>query len=259
MTLTYTPRPNGVPSNTPVTVVTPSVAANTWFQVIVAAGQNNDLGSLQMTTEDGAVTSPAYSLENPVVARFNVGTHAGRVKIKWTQKSDGQPQVLQLFGPISSSYGTAHSWVPPLGTSVADIVNITGIQPAGKWALNQGSIRIDSQVEDRSKPFSWAIMSGSQSLLQLSEGVLSSDFSADTVDLTAHLSTSQPGVYNIVWTNPTAFAVQSYVSGQLVSTPIVFSLSVPGSVLDAPLDVRLSAYSSNAGTAIVKLFKFSPT
>ena len=262
MTLSYTPRTNGVPTPIALTVFTPPIPANTWFQIIVAPGEGNDVGSIQMTTADGLVISPVYSLSSPVIARFNVGTHAGRVKILWSQQTDGQPQTIRLYGPICSNYGTSHSWIPPLEASGADNVLASGLGSAGKWSFHQGSIRIESAVEDRLKPFSWNLKAGSQSLLKLDSGVLSSDFSASTVDITPYLSTvvGMAGVYNLVWSSPTVFSIQATVGNQLVSTPIPFAFgTIPDPVLLNQIDVELKSFSPTEGSAIVKLFKFSPT
>jgi hypothetical protein len=117
-------------------------------------------------------------------------------------------------------------------------------------------------VEDQDKPFSWFIKSSTgPTLLAVDAGVLKSDYCLATIPIAPYLSPTSglAGVYNIVWTIA-GFNIQSTVNGILQTTPLAFSLSgIPDSVLTSTLSVELKSYSATEGTAIVKLFKFSPT
>ena len=251
MTLAYAP--GNTQTNGPnVTILTPTVASGAWFQIIVAPALGNDSGTIQLTSYDGILSSVVLALDSPKVLRLNVGSHPGRVKIKWFQQSEGRSQTIQLIGPMCSGYADAHSWIPYGVVSGSDFVT-TSVSNAGKWTLLQGSIRVDSLVEDRAKPISWAVKSSlGQTILSVSSGVLSSDFGSTPVAIAPYLDaiTSKAGIYTVGWST-----TGTTING--VSVP--FSLAtIPNTVLSAPIVVNLSPYGSG-GTGILKLFKFSPT
>ena len=261
-TLRYRQRPNSdVSSVPPVTILTPAVInANETFMVIIAPGPSNAPGSVQLQSEDGAVSSPVYNLSPSVaiVALLPFGTHTGRIKMIWNQtKGEGGEQIIQIIAPSSSVYTGAHSYIPTGKTSFADVVNISNIEFDKPWYFTRGSIRVDGSGDVPSQPYSWKLMIGSQAILKVDGGLLSSDFSLQpAVTLANYL----PSVlsYKLVWTSLSSFKLVD-TSG-MTSVAIPFSIDLtPISGYSTPLLVEITGYRPNEGSSVAKRWAYLPT
>jgi hypothetical protein len=245
----------------PVTIQTPAITnVGETFKVIVAPSQGNATGRIQLKTADDAVSSPIYNLTagSAFVALLPVGTHTGRVKIIWDQtKGEGEEQILQLIAPTSTVYTGAQSYIPTGKTSFADVIELSNIDFDKPWYFNRGSIRVDGSGDNTAQPYSWKILVGTQNLLRVDAGILSSDFMLQpAVTLSAYL----PSVlsYKIVWTSLTSFKLTD-ASG-ITSVNIPFSLdlsSIEGT--SAALLVELTGYRPNEGSSVAKRWAYLPT
>ena len=260
-TLRFRPRPDNDTSVVPaVTVLSPEVTnIGETFEIIIASASGNNTGRLQLKTMDDAVMSPVYSLipNQAILAVLNIGTHTGRVKIVWDLvKGDGDEQVIQLVSPCSSVYTGGHTYIPTSQTSNADLITLTNIDFDKPWYLNKGSVRVDSSGDMPSQPFSWHLRIGSQSLLRLDAGVLTSDFmTSPSVILSSYL----PSVlsYRLTWTSPTAFKLSDSAGSTSVSLPFSIDISpLVGS--SAAMSLEISSYRPNEGSAIVRRWSYVP-
>jgi hypothetical protein len=250
-----------VSSVPPVTILTPPVSPGmATFQVIVAPRLGNAAGRVQLKTEDGAIQSPYYILTSgtPVLALLNVGSHPGRVQIVWDQtKGDGEEQLIQLVAPCSSIYTGGHSWVPTGKTSYTDVITLTNILFDKPWYFNRGTIRVDGSGDAASQPYSWKIQIGSQILLKVEDGILSSDFQL-TAPVT--LPTYLPSVlsYKLIWTSPTVFKLVDSSGMTTVAIPFAIDiLALAGAM--TPLSVEIMGYKTTEGSSVAKRWAYLPT
>ena len=257
-TLRYRQRTGSdVSSAPPVTILTPEITnAGETFQVIIAPNPKNDDGRIQLKTIDDAVASPYYNLMgSPIIASLPIGTHTGQVKIIWDQtKGNGGEQVIQLIGPCSSVYTGAHSYIPTGKTSFADVITLDNIVFDKPWYFNKGSIRVDGSGENPTQPFSWSIKVGTQILLKVDSGVLSSDF---MIQPAISLATYLPTVlsYKLMWNSLTSFKL---INGS-TSVDLPFSLDLSTIVgTSDPLQVELTGYKPNEGSSLAQRWVYSP-
>lgn len=244
----------------PVSILTPPITnMNETFQAILLAGAKNAEGRVYLETEDGDITSQTYNLIDgiPVVATLNVGTHTGRVKLVWdiTADSDGDEQILQIIAPSAAIYEGGHSWIPQGTTSKADVITVDNISYSKPWFFNKGTIRIDGQGEP-SQPYSWEIKLGTETLLKVAGGVLSSSFMASNpVLLSSYLSDVTR--YKLTWSSPTSFSLIDFSGGEKVTIPFYFDLSaIEDSML--PLSIELTSFKENEGSLIIKRWAWLP-
>lgn len=261
-TLRYRQRTGSdVSSIPPVTILTPPLTnAGETFQLLVAPSSNNASGRLQLKTADDAVVSPVYNLTAgvPLVALLPIGTHTGQVKIVWDQnKGAGEEQVLQLLAPSSSVYQGAHSYIPSGKTSFSDVITLTNIDFDKPWYFHRGSIRVDGNGDNPSQPYSWKVLIGSQVLLKVDGGILSSDFMLQpAVNLSAHLSSVLS--YKLVWSSATSFKLLDASGMTSVSIPFSWDLtSIAGTA--ASMSIEITGYKPNEGSSVAKRWSYSPT
>lgn len=261
-TLRYRPRADSdVSSIPPVTILTPALTNNNEvFQVILYAGANNTRGGrVQLKTEDNSVSSTFTLVEgSAIIAHLPISTHIGRIQLLWDQpKGENTEQILQLIAPSASIYTGAHSYIPTGKTSFADVVTIDNILFNKPWYLYKGSIRIDGSGEVSSQPYSWTIKIGSQILLRVAEGVLSSDFMLQpSVTLSSYLSNVLS--YKLKWTSLTSFKLSDVNDSNLVDIPFSLDLaSIVGS--DDPMSVEIMGYKPNEGSSIATRWAYSLT
>jgi hypothetical protein len=261
-TLRYRQRADSdVSSVPPVIIQSPAITnAGETFQVIVAPSSGNAQGRIQLKTEDDAVASPLYNLNagSAFVALLPIGTHTGRVKIIWDQtKGEGEEQILQLIAPNSSVYTGSHSYIPTGMTSYADVLTLSNVEFDKPWFFNRGSIRIDGSGDNLTQPYSWKLLIGTQNLLKVDAGVLSSDFMAQPAITLSNYLTSTLS-YKIVWTSLTSFKLTDASGITSVSIPFSLDLtSIDGTT--AALTVELIGYKPNEGSAVAKRWAYLPT
>jgi hypothetical protein len=253
--------PTGLDATDQVTTLLISPPCGSTFQIMAQAGPG---AWLQLTSADSMVSTPLVSLATPQVLRLDLGLHPGPVRIIWTQNyGDGTPKALWLAGPSASTYLTAHSWIPSGATSAADQISIPDLQWPS-WAFTRGTVRVDSDVDDPTRPAGWSIVSqAGPTLLRVAAGILSSDFSTTTVLLANYLSADpgQAGNYRVAW-NQGGFVVRSAITGQPVGgqpIPFAFNLPIPSLVKTSPLSVSIGSFSPTAGSSVLRYWSFSPT
>jgi len=263
----YFAPPGDYPTIPPLVILTPPVPANYAFQVLVTQGNGNSFGTIQLTSFNMLVSTPALSMAGTRIARLNVGSHPGRVRIVWQQTPGvSTQQVLTLSAPLYSQYTGPHTWIPYPRASAADVVTVDNIARSTYFSFAGGSIRVASQVEVIERMSSWSITStnAGENILSLSEGYLTSDYSSSSpVFLSDYLSPllAHAGNYRINWRAGEMFRVESKITGiPKDGQPIPFELdlAVPISVLDAPIKVEMRSYKPGEGSALINFFSFSP-
>jgi len=231
----------------PVTVFTPELTLpNETFQVILLPSMNS-LGTVRLVTENDVVSSPAYPIldGNPILATLPIGTNTGKVKVVWDTQYEGE-QVLQLVAPQASLYTGAHSWIPTGITSFEDNLDLSNILFSKIWYFYKGSIRVDGVGDNPDQPYSWLLTLGGQTFLQVSEGILSSDFmTTGAVDISTLLS--DVSSYKLLWTSPTTFKIRSSDGGTTVDLPFALDVSTI-SDSTAAMNIHLKSYKTNEGS-----------
>jgi hypothetical protein len=256
-TLRFRHKPNKISNIPPVTVFTPPLTiVNETFQVILAPAPDTE-GTVQLVTENDAVSSPTYTLIDgqPILATLPIGVNTGKVKIVWDTQKDGE-QVLQLVAPQASLYEGGHSWIPTGVTSGEDKLDLANILFDKPWYFYKGSIRVDGQGDVPDQPSSWEIDVGGQSLLKIEAGILSSDFmTTAAVDITTYL----PDVtrYKLFWISPTEFKIRSYDGATTSDLPFALDLT-PVVDSTAALNVSLYGYKPNEGSATATRWAWLP-
>jgi hypothetical protein len=236
----------------PITIITPFVS--NILQVMLEPASTNSLGTAQLVSANALFSSTPVVLSGPTILTLDVQTDPGPVKIVWQQtEGNNNAQYLSVGAAIASSYPTVHSWINYPDTSVADNIAVTNLDFTGRWNFNAGYIRVDSLQLDLGEPFSWSIYftSTSQILLQVVGGILSSDFSASTVDLRPLLTTEG---YKLTWVN----GQFNLISGA-TTTVLSFILgALPNPLLTDTLNINLSSYTPTGGSSRIKYFVFKP-
>ena len=232
------------------------------FQIM---GQGSQGAVLQLSSADSLVSTPAVSVASPQLLRLQPGLHTGQLRIIWQQGyGDGTPPTLVLAGPLASHYTTAHSWVPSGSTNVADLIRVD-LTGSVAWPFVKGTVRVESDVDDPTRPASWSIVSqAGPTILRLSAGLLSSDFSTSPPVLLANYLPADPGTagtYRISWSQA-GFVVKSGITGQPVGgqpIPLALNLPIPPLVRTSPLSVSIGSFSPTAGSTVLRYWSFSPT
>lgn len=245
-----------------LTTLTPIVTANRVFQVLVSTSAKNEKGGyIQLQSSSGAYSSQ-FALEPgiPVICFLDVEDDSGPVSIHWYQRSsDYTNQEISLVAPMSSDYGSIHSYAPPGRTSSADVIELNNIEYQDRtWFLKQGTIRVDSDVEFKSQPISWELKWADGSyLLRLANGILSSSFSSTTITLSNYLADdlNEAGNYKIKWSQD-GFKLVHRLNPQ--GTTLPFAFDIPFSSLSHSLNLKISSFAPNLGTGVLRYFGFLP-
>ena len=255
-TVRYRQRGSDMSNIPPVTIYSPAVInTGETFQVIIAPSLGNAAGRVQLKTADDAIVSPIYPLVagTPVVATLSVGTHIGRIKIVWDQtRGDGDEQVIQLVAPCFSHYVGGHSWIPTGTTSYADVLSLDNIEFDKPWFLTTGNIRVDGSGD----PYSWNLKIGTQDLLKVNGGLLSSDFMTNVTPLSLSSYLSSTNSYRLAWSSQTSFTLFD-ANGTSFAIPFAVDFSHLAGVA-TPLAVKLTSYRLNEGSSLAKRWAFLP-
>jgi len=249
----------------PVRVVTPNVAANHTFQIILIPDPRNEIGQAQLRSATNLFQTAMTLLQGPTVMTLNVGADAGPVTIVWNQpEGNGSPQTLELVGPQATEYTTVHTLLPYGVTSEEDVLTVTGVQYSSNWILTKGFIRLDSETEILNQPVSWNIkFQSGETFLQVQNGILSSDFSTLALSLSSYLAPdlSVNGSYKLRWDGSSDFKMATRLPGepeQIATIPFNFDLPIPESVLTEQMIYEFRSFVPTAGSSRLKYFIFKP-
>ncbi len=246
--------------NQNLTILTPPITnINETFQILIIPGASNATSTIQLKTEDGIVSSPVYTLQEPILALLPIGTHLGRVQIIWSQGRTltHNEQVIQLAAPCSSTYTGGHSYVPTGVTNLADVLFLNNILFDKPWFFYKGTIRVDGSGDNLAHPISWKLYIGSQVFLQVEGGVLSSDFMLQQGVLLSDFITNTLE-YKLTWVKPTKFKLSTINSSTSIDIPFSLSIdSIERSI--APLSLEIMGYRPTEGSSILTKWMYLPT
>lgn len=246
----------------PVTFFTPPIAASEYFQVLVIPEAANALGLIQLRSATNLFQTPDIVLDGPKVLKLNVGGDPGPVKIIWKQPggNDGA-QVITLYGPMSTGYPTNHTYIPEGSTNAADTVTIDNLLPT-KWNFSEGFIRLESDQETLGEPLSWTLkFDPGDILFDLTNGILSSDFSSGSLNLASYLplTLETAGNYKFRWSGVNNFELFTKIPNQPeVKTTIPFALdiAIPDALLSEKMHLDFRSFGTGAGSSRLKYFTF---
>lgn len=248
-----------------LSIVTPPVSAGRTLQFIASPSAKNDRGGYLRLQSSSMAYSAQFSLEPgvPTVVRFDVLDDPGPVTVRWHQRStDYTNQELSIVGPMASDYGSPHSFAPTGSTSQADLVEVNDIvYQDRRWPLNQGCIRVDSDVETINQPISWDIYfadDGSR-FLALENGILWSTFASTPLTLAPYLAETinEAGNYKIKWSGD-EFKIVTRSNPQGTELPFSLDLTIPEARRTSPLCLRISSFHSGVGSGMIRYFGFLP-
>lgn len=247
-----------------VMLKTPDISEGRTFQALITSDNKNERGGfLRLISTNGLYASPDIFLEPgvPRSLRLNVQDDPGPVSIVWYQKAfERENQMVTLVAPLATTYESLHTW-GPVGSSAADILEIPSIiYEDRRWPLQQGLIRVDSDVEAKTEPISWRLDSTvGQTFLKVDGGILSSSFASMSLTLSDYLPSSldEAGNYKIKWSSEGVRLISRSQPGG-VSVPFNFNLSIPNNVKESPLKLTIKSFEPNRGSGVLRYFGFFP-
>jgi hypothetical protein len=259
--LTYHKRPGEASTASPaVTIWTPTIPTGNEFRAIFEPGKANSVGYISFESQDGFVSSSPAMLSGTPSLGINVGSHSGRVKITWDKSpGDGEAQILRIACPTAAQYIGPRTWTPE--TIVKDADSLTVAVSFPKWALDVGSVKIDSVADVSNRPASWSIVSGTQTVVGVVSGMLISNFSTSAaLPISSFVPPDEPGRYTIQWRpgqNLRIFGKGLPLPG--VALPFRLDIPIPDAVLTSQLQLSLRSYAATEGSGRVRYVLFSPS